>query len=434
MTTPERLERNLPSILGDLAMGSTPDYIDDVLATTAHQRQRPAWTFPERWLPMADITTRQAVAPRVPFRAIGMALVILALLVAAALVYVGSHQTRLPAPFGPAANGLIPYVSGGNLYVGDPSTGATRLIVDAPEDIGVPQFSPDGTRVAFLQTAKAAGRDPVDVYVVRADGSGLQRITRSALPDWRFITWTPDGQDIAVAYPAEYSGDGCATTFCFADRLDLLDATGNGSVVTLANATRIDSIGFRPPDGREILIRGNVNGSYGLYAENADGTNLHTLLRSSDPGNDDFWGGSAYGADGNQIFYTRPYEVASAAGTCCDLWVMSADGSDPHRFIANDGTAWNGQPVVSPDGTRVAFWNGSITVVRADGTGLSIETGPKLTGTAHWVWSPDSSKILMFPNDVTGSKAYLLDPAGGAWTTVPWTSDGDLDWQRLAPG
>jgi hypothetical protein len=157
------------------------------------------------------------------------------------------------------------------------------------------------------------------------------------------------------------------------------------------------------------------------------------VVRSSDPESDDFWGGSVYGADGSQIFYTRPYQVASATGTCCDLWVMNADGSDPHRFIANDGTAWNGQPVVSPDGTRVAFWNGSITVVRADGTGPHVQTGPKLTGTAHWVWSPDSSKILMFPNDVTGSNAYLLDPAGGAWTTVPWTSDGDIDWQRVAP-
>jgi hypothetical protein len=39
----------------------------------------------------------------------------------------------------------------------------------------------------------------------------------------------------------------------------------------------------------------------------------------------------------------------------------------------------------------------------------------------------------MYPNDSSNSKAYLLDPAGGDWTTVPWTSDSDLDWQRVAP-
>ena len=60
-----------------------------------------------------------------------------------------------------------------------------------------------------------------------------------------------------------------------------------------------------------------------------------TAARATDPGSDEFWGGAVYGADGNRIFYTRPYQVASATGTCCDLWVMNADGSDPRQFIAN---------------------------------------------------------------------------------------------------
>ena len=58
------------AILGDLAMGPYPDYIDDVLATTAQRRQRPAWTFPERWLPMVDIARQPVFAPRIPWRAI----------------------------------------------------------------------------------------------------------------------------------------------------------------------------------------------------------------------------------------------------------------------------------------------------------------------------------------------------------------------------
>lgn len=70
--------------------------------------------------------------------------------------------------------------------------------------------------------------------------------------------------------------------------------------------------------------------------------------------------------------------------------------------------------------------------MRADGTGPVITTGPELPGTAHWVSAPDSSKILMFPNDDSSPSAYLLDPDGGPWTTVPWQSDGDLDWQRVA--
>ena len=77
MTTERRLERDLPQILGDLAMGPYPDYIDDVLATTAQRRQRPAWTFPERWLPMVDVARQPVLAPRLPWRSISLALLLI---------------------------------------------------------------------------------------------------------------------------------------------------------------------------------------------------------------------------------------------------------------------------------------------------------------------------------------------------------------------
>jgi hypothetical protein len=73
-----------------------------------------------------------------------------------------------------------------------------------------------------------------------------------------------------------------------------------------------------------------------------------------------------------------------------------------------------------------------VFVTRSDGKGPLIETGPPIHGVALWVWAPDSSKILMYPHDSSNSKAYLLDPEGGAWTTTPWVQDNDLDWQRTA--
>jgi WD40-like Beta Propeller Repeat len=434
MTTPTRLERSLPSILGDLAAGPTPDYIDDVLGTTAARRQRPTWTFPERWLPMAEITTRRAVAPGLPWRTITVALVILALLVGAAVVYVGTHQTRLPAPFGPAANGLIPYVSNGELYVGDPKTGNTRLLVSDPEDVAVPRFSPDGTRVAFLRAAHASGADPVDVYVVSADGSNLKRITPEPLPDWRWLGWAPDGRRLAVIHPVESSG-GCGTTICHVDQLDLFDATGSGAIQHIASADGMDFIQYRPPQGDTIMYRALVDAKWGLFAMDPDGSNGRTLAEPTVPAGIDLsFGGATYSADGSRIFYQHGDE-----GGCCRLWVMNADGTNDHEFLPR-GAAWDGQALPSPDGTRIAYWhNGNdlsehgISVVRADGTGPVIDTGPTLHGTAHWVWAPDSSKILMYPDDGSRTTAYLLDPNGGPATTVPWGSDGDLDWQRTAP-
>ncbi len=54
------------------ARAGRPDYRDDLFRRTARTRQRPAWTFIERWLPMTFITARHSAAP--PLRAAWMLL------------------------------------------------------------------------------------------------------------------------------------------------------------------------------------------------------------------------------------------------------------------------------------------------------------------------------------------------------------------------
>ena len=58
MTVDRRFERHLPEILEDLYLGPSPMYRDEVLAAAVRPRQRAAWTFPGRWLPM-DVATRR---------------------------------------------------------------------------------------------------------------------------------------------------------------------------------------------------------------------------------------------------------------------------------------------------------------------------------------------------------------------------------------
>lgn len=418
MNDETRFERELPQILGDLGAGRSPDYTELLLARTAATRQRPGWVFPERWLPMSTISRRLAPAPALTWRGVAVvALLILALVTAA--VYIGSQPRRLPAPFGPAANGVIPYVSGGDLFVGDPVTGTSRLLVGGPEGDAFPQFSPDGTRVAFVRDVGTTTVKPGDVYVVGEDGSGLRKITREPIWNVISVSWTPDGRGIAVV--SEVSAA--------ANQLDVYDAAGSGEVTTVATIPGLDLVQFRPPDGGALLYRD----AGGLFVMNADGTNVHPILLASDRASNDYWGGATWSADGTQVFYTRPHAQEAPTGTCCSLWVVNADGSGAHQFVSNEGTGWDGQPTVSPDGTRIAFWSPpQVAVAPADGSGPVIRIGPELAGTAHWVWSPDSSKILMIPNDGSSSSAYLLDPDGGPWTTVPWQSDQDLDWQRVA--
>ena len=116
---PQRFERDLREALHAEAGIERPDYLPDVLVQTLVARQRPAWTFPSRSIPMTFLTTRYPATAGIPWRAFAL-LVVLALLVAAlGLAYVGSRP-RLPAPYGPAGNGLVAYASRGDIFVADP--------------------------------------------------------------------------------------------------------------------------------------------------------------------------------------------------------------------------------------------------------------------------------------------------------------------------
>ena len=131
MTPVDRFDRELPEALLDVAGSPATDYLTDILGRTARTRQRPAWASLERWLPM-DLATPRAATARVPWRTIGVLALVAILLAALVAVYAGT-QRRVPAPFGPAANGLITFAQDGDIYVGDLTTGVTRMIVGGPE-------------------------------------------------------------------------------------------------------------------------------------------------------------------------------------------------------------------------------------------------------------------------------------------------------------
>jgi hypothetical protein len=130
--TNARFDRELPALIEDLYLGPTPSYRDEVLAVATLRRQRPAWAVPGRWLPMADIASRPAFAPRVPWRTVGVALVIIAVLLAAIAVYAGTRQTKLPPPFGVARNGLVAYTAHGDIYVEATAKGTVRQLTNTP--------------------------------------------------------------------------------------------------------------------------------------------------------------------------------------------------------------------------------------------------------------------------------------------------------------
>ena len=230
---------------------------------------------------------------------------------------------------------------------------------------------------------------PADAYVVRDNGTDLKGITTSPIDKVVAATWTPDGRSLGVIHPV----DGV-------NQLDLFDAEGFRPPQRIDAAAGADTVAFRPPLGKEIVFRALVDLKYGLFVMNADGSNKRTLVTPTNPVDvDQDLNAVTYSADGSRIFYQRWFPDS------IQLWVMNADGTDPHEFVSEPGPGWDGIAEPSPDGKWVAYWHviedgrptQHVSVVRADGTGPIIPIGPALTGTADYLWSPDSTKILMIP-------------------------------------
>jgi Tol biopolymer transport system component len=429
----DRFEHELPDALSDVAGTGRSDYLTDILGRTARTSQRPASASIERWLPV-DLATARAPVARFPWRPLLVAALVIALVVAALAVFVGG-QRRLPPPFGPAANGGIPYNAGGDILIGDPVTGTTRsLVTGSANDYG-PTFAPNGSLVAFL---RASANCPTpgdecpggeDIVVVAPDGGGARAITPQPIVGIRYVAWAPDSQSLYVA-------QGGYSTY----RLVRLPIDGSGPR-ELVSGLEVDWIVFRPPAGDELLVRGLVGGRFGLYRMHADGTGLAVLAPGNIPGeafddNQDL-NFPSYSPDGSRIYYNRYDDLAGI-----QAWVMDADGSNQHRFNRSGPASgwWEGEMAPSPDGKWVLMWRvpppgvdrSAITLFPADGSGDGVKIGPPVSGTAHWGWSPDSTKILLNFNDPAEGDQGLIDVATGAFTTLPWKADSEPDWQRVA--
>src|SRR5215218_5177175 len=174
-----RLESELPDILTAIAAPRTPDYVDDVLALTAATRQRPRWTFLERWLPMNVTAQRIAGPPSLPWRALAVGALLIALL-AAGLMIAGA-QRKVPPPFGPARNGALLF-GDGDVFIRDTVDGPSRLLLGGPAQDFAAAFTRDGQRLVFLRrTAGTPGSEDerIQLFTARADGTDAVALTGS---------------------------------------------------------------------------------------------------------------------------------------------------------------------------------------------------------------------------------------------------------------
>ena len=159
--------------------------------------------------------------------------------------------------------------SDGNLeiyVVNADGTGQRRLTRSAVADRN-PVWSPDGRRIAFESNWQ--------LWVMNADGSGQRRLTRNGAHSFD-PAWSPDGQRIVFERGRRQSDSHWVGAWGY--EVYVMNADGS-------RQQRLTRGGSQPrwsPDGRQIAFVSKRQGGYAdIYVMNADGSGQRNLTRST---------------------------------------------------------------------------------------------------------------------------------------------------------
>ncbi len=229
--------------------------------------------------------------------------------------------------------------------------------------------------IAFANLDLSNGEGTYDLYLIRADGTGLRRLTHSRTASDFSPTWSPDGTKLA--YRHELAHDGEST-------INVMDADGTG-IRTLHE-------GISPawsPDGERIAFAGASGGpGTDIFVIDVDGRGLRRLTRS--PNEIDEY--PAWSPDGRRIMFASTHGVAYS-GQSRALWIMRADGSAKRRLT---GGHYDMYPTWAPTGNRVAFHSDRGRVRPAIWTMTAAGARLRQLGSCrceHPAWSPDGREI-----------------------------------------
>lgn len=360
-----------------------------------------------------------------------IALLLLLLTLLAIGIGVGSGLVPVPSrlsvpPFGLAANGQVAYDRDGDIWLGDPRAGDTHLFVGDPAFERSAVWSLDGSRLAFFRLSGAG----VKLFVVRDDGGGLLELTPDPLLDAGVVKWSPDGGSIAIEH-------------MIGGRVGVsVIRTDGGGGQRLDLDIEASAPDWRPPDGRQLLIRGVTGtGEPNLYTVDPDGGRLRSLELDGPgllEGARDFLGAS-WSPDGRRILYGGLAFLDRIDGVSrYRTHIVNADGSGD-RLIDVPADLSDVWPVWSPDGRFIHFervrgeylgegaevW---LAIAAADGPELVEITGVSDPSGLGAIWSPDGTRLLARYATVGG--LFEIDPVDGTARVLPWTTRGDLSWQR----
>jgi Tol biopolymer transport system component len=243
-----------------------------------------------------------------------------------------------------------------------------------------PDWSPDGTRIAFSSDRDTSSTSVVDVFVMDADGTNVVRVTTSTgggdFHNFR-PEWSPDGT--RLAYTRYDGGD---------QDIWVIGLSEDGLGTNITNYfSAMDGNPDWSPDGGEIAFMSEQDtGVWQIYKltvkeplSDIDGSDVTRMTENSDIDRDPVWS-----PDGSLIaFYSNRDD-----GTTYEIYIMDATDGEPETRLTNN-SAEDKYPEWSPDGSRIIFTsnrdgNYEIYTMNPDGTDPR-----RLTHTAANDYCPD---------------------------------------------
>jgi dipeptidyl aminopeptidase/acylaminoacyl peptidase len=338
-------------------------------------------------------------------------------------------------------------------------------------------LSPDGTLAAYVLTHNdlESGESRGELWMVRTDGSEAPRQLTHGKGSCSSPLFTPDGERLLFLADR---GEG--------QQLHALPLAG-GEAQQLTDWPMGLSSPAISPDGRLIAAAVDVYpecGADGDCNEERDGarakgkTKVHVadellyrhwtawrdgrfthvilfdattgeVLRDLTPGRFDSptfsLGGDRgfdFSPDSRQLCFVSNRDADQAESTNADLWVVPVEGGEP-RNLTSANAGWDGAPLYSPDGSRIAFISQETPGYESDLRRLSIlelESGDvrRVTHRAGFddmvvdmAWTPDG-RALVFQAERHGRTPILrVDLESGAIDEL--CRHGTIDGWKLAP-
>ena len=209
-----------------------------------------------------------------------------------------------------------------DIFVIDPLGGQPRNLTQHPANDYSPEWSPDGMQIAF-RTNRDGNHE---IYVMAADGSHVENLTRTPDAEERSPAWSPDGTQIA--FSSNRDGD-----------RDIYLMTPDGSDVVRLALPGTQEYPTWSPDGAEIAFTSFCAScaDAALHVMNADGSDVRPVVASA--------GWPDWSPDGSLI----AYDTRTDDGNVGVHVVEPTQEAKPRPLLRGLQGDW------SPDGSELAY-------------------------------------------------------------------------------